>query len=570
MWLLTAIFVVFQLFDFGLSESKYNVSYADLDKCKQFNAVSGYNYHTFFKLKDLENHNLDNETIVNLRLFVVTNKDAHILLSDVDSASPEATNQVYEIVIGAGANTFSEIRKQRKKNPLKTKTTKGVLSPIDPLPLRIRITKDGLIEVLIEGQDLPLLSATDKNLIDVHFLSFSSWGSSQAKWFYDCPSNYDEDESETRLEEYEPVTFMTPMAKLLNDLQMNVSFNAPQWYTPIELKKIVFTRIAYNSWKNSLETRSLVKLSWRDNRTMWIPQEHGNITKVIGFQYLMWTPTVVVEDEAESVTNELLGIDHMSFTYDGYFQSVSREIQTETFCSAGESLDWPYETNVCNVILSTDSPLAPLKVTSDVVSFHPNIIQSDWSVESITKHENTNYNDLFLLDDGSPRQETILKLHLKRNNEFYDTVLYAPYFMSNVMILASLWLEGMLRIWSNGFGILILVVTFLQMSGYVPQTANPTIFNFFRCTLVCSWLCVVLFVLDAWLRTYGPKMTPDSWLARFISYPHLRTVLRLDGASNYGRLHQRNLEWRDFAKVLDRAVFLVMSGVFIASCFKTI
>lgn len=68
---------------------------ADLDKCKQYNAINGYNYHSFFKLEDLVNHNLDNETIVNLRLFVVAAKDAHILLSDIDSTASDA--QVYEI-----------------------------------------------------------------------------------------------------------------------------------------------------------------------------------------------------------------------------------------------------------------------------------------------------------------------------------------------------------------------------------------------------------------------------------------------------------------------------------------
>lgn len=66
-----------------------------MDKCKQYNAVSGYNYHAYFKLADLDNHNPDNETVVNLRLFVVAAKDAHVLLSDSDSNSPES--QVYEI-----------------------------------------------------------------------------------------------------------------------------------------------------------------------------------------------------------------------------------------------------------------------------------------------------------------------------------------------------------------------------------------------------------------------------------------------------------------------------------------
>lgn len=66
-----------------------------MDKCKQYNAVSGYNYHAYFKLEDLDNHNLDNETVVNLRLFVVAAKDAHVLLSDSDSNGPDS--QVYEI-----------------------------------------------------------------------------------------------------------------------------------------------------------------------------------------------------------------------------------------------------------------------------------------------------------------------------------------------------------------------------------------------------------------------------------------------------------------------------------------
>lgn len=61
-------------------------------------------------------------------------------------------------------------------------------------------------------------------------------------------------------------------------------------------------------------------------------------------------------------------------------------------------------------------------------SLHPNLIQSDWNVERITKHDNLNEEEIFLFNDGSPRPEVVLRLHIKRNNEFYDTVLYAPYF----------------------------------------------------------------------------------------------------------------------------------------------
>uniref|UniRef100_A0A8D8BPZ9 Neuronal acetylcholine receptor subunit alpha-6 n=2 Tax=Culex pipiens TaxID=7175 RepID=A0A8D8BPZ9_CULPI len=561
MWPL-AILALFRLLAVGSAESKYNVTYADLDKCKQFNAVNGYNYDAFFKLTELDNHNLDNETIVNLRLFVVASKDAHILLSDIDSVIPEA--QVYEIVVGAGGNMFTEIRRQRKKNPLKTKTTKNVLSPIDPLPLRIRLTTEGLIEVGIEGQDLPLISATDKNVTSVRYLSFSSWGSTQAKWFYDCET---EDETVTELEVYDPTGHMTPKDKLIYALQMNASYRAPDWETPIEMQKLVFTRIAYDSWKNQLETRLMFRLSWRDNRSCWEPKEHSNITKVINFSAMLWAPAINVKDEKDYQLAELIGTDHFTVTYDGQYEWISREITTDTFCALSSSDDWPYETNTCDVAFSSDLASTPLRFLSDAVSLHPNLIQSDWIVERITKHDNLNEEEIFLFNDGSPRPEVVLRLHIKRNNEFYDTVLYAPYFMTNVMILVSFWMEGIMRIFANSLGVILLIGTFLQMSAFVPQLSSPKIFTFFRCTLYCSWICVLLFVLDKWLRKYGPKMAPDSWLARLVSYPHLRFVLRLDGGSHYGSLHQKNLEWRDFAKMLDRVVFIVMSGIFLASCF---
>lgn len=79
--------------------------------------------------------------------------------------------------------------------------------------------------------------------------------------------------------------------------------------------------------------------------------------------------------------------------------------------------------------------IASIIITTEVIShidmfqiLHPNMIQSDWNVLNITDHEKLNNQELYLLDDGSPRKEVILRLYLKRNNEFYDTVLYAPYF----------------------------------------------------------------------------------------------------------------------------------------------
>lgn len=93
------------------------------------------------------------------------------------------------VVIGAGSNTFVEIRRQRQTQPLNTIRVKNILSPINPLPLTIRITVGGLIDVRITGQSDSLINATDKDPLAIKYMSFSSWGNTEGKWFYDCAAD---------------------------------------------------------------------------------------------------------------------------------------------------------------------------------------------------------------------------------------------------------------------------------------------------------------------------------------------------------------------------------------------
>lgn len=155
-----------------------------LSKCQEFDANSGYNYKKYFKIDDLS-HVIHNKDYTAFRLLVLGSKDAHFLLSP--NNSPNATDEVYEIVLGAGNNNFCEIRKQKQKNPIKTKIIKDLLSPIDPLPLIIKLNKTGNIEVWIEHEMMALLSVVDSNPVDFEYISFSSWGGTPIKWFYDCP-----------------------------------------------------------------------------------------------------------------------------------------------------------------------------------------------------------------------------------------------------------------------------------------------------------------------------------------------------------------------------------------------
>lgn len=74
-------------------------------------------------------------------------------------------------VLGAGGNTFNEIRRQRQSHPLKTMRVKSFLSSTDVMPLTIRITKSGNISVAITGQP-PFIAASDPNVLDIKYISF--------------------------------------------------------------------------------------------------------------------------------------------------------------------------------------------------------------------------------------------------------------------------------------------------------------------------------------------------------------------------------------------------------------
>lgn len=79
---------------------------------------------------------------------------------------------VYFKVLGAGGNTFNEIRRKRQKDPMKTVRMRHFLSPVDVMPLTIRILKSGNITVSIADQP-PFIEAHDSNVLDINYLSFS-------------------------------------------------------------------------------------------------------------------------------------------------------------------------------------------------------------------------------------------------------------------------------------------------------------------------------------------------------------------------------------------------------------
>lgn len=81
-----------------------------------------------------------NDTLLlDFHFSVLAPSDAHILLAPSDKV--EKGDPVYEIVIGAGGNTFCDIRRRQKADVKASVRINGLLSPLDPQSFWLHITK---------------------------------------------------------------------------------------------------------------------------------------------------------------------------------------------------------------------------------------------------------------------------------------------------------------------------------------------------------------------------------------------------------------------------------------------
>lgn len=130
----------------------------------------------------------DSDDLVHLKLFVHAAKDVHILLAN--SVNPPLTEPVYEIVLDAGGDTFSEIRNRRSSLPLKTVRRHNVIEADEITPIVIRVTRGGTISVTLgDSNNAPTLTAYDPQLTPVHYLSFAAWRKFTWVAYFDCHAN---------------------------------------------------------------------------------------------------------------------------------------------------------------------------------------------------------------------------------------------------------------------------------------------------------------------------------------------------------------------------------------------
>lgn len=112
------------------------VQFTDYSKCRIHYSRSEGTYKTFYEFAEIPG---ESNLTLDFHFSVLSRSDAHILLSP--SSNVEKTDSVYEIVIGAGGNTFSDIRRRQKSSVQASYRFKGLLSGLDLSSFWIHIDK---------------------------------------------------------------------------------------------------------------------------------------------------------------------------------------------------------------------------------------------------------------------------------------------------------------------------------------------------------------------------------------------------------------------------------------------
>ncbi|KAJ8925432.1 hypothetical protein NQ315_009265 [Exocentrus adspersus] len=153
----------------------YKTNITDLSKCKVHYSRSGSVYSDFYSLSELVEDTEDNNTlVVDFHFAVLAPSDAHILLAP--STSVDKGDPAYEIVIGAGGDTFCDIRRSQKANM--------EMSPLEG-----------------KEKNCLFISWVDPDPLPLKYISFSAWSGIEAKWYFDCERPNDiEDEYKSTIE----------------------------------------------------------------------------------------------------------------------------------------------------------------------------------------------------------------------------------------------------------------------------------------------------------------------------------------------------------------------------------
>ncbi|CAH2098231.1 unnamed protein product [Euphydryas editha] len=483
-----SLLCVWIMIGFVHTDSNFTFTYDMAKQCKEHLSQHGYSYDTFYRVDDVDRRDIrsDPSIVFEMHLAILAASNGHILLSSV--SRPDASDPVYEIVVGGGANKFTELRGNLKRNARASAKTVGILSPVNFRAFYIKITEDGLIEFGQEGEILPIISYQDMDPLTVRYFSFAAWNGVEAKFLYDCPiplANGSNVTPSSQAVEKTP----TGSELLKRSLLFNRDPNIPPSSKFTVNMGVKVTSITYDAFESKLSTGVSIVRKWTDDSMAWNPSKFNGTTYLTFRQGQIWTPTLSVfnsdtvnmldakNPELVTVVNSGEATLHMQTT-----------IQSWCFDYMHTVTKWPRDEYICTIViepweLHNQIVLKQLDPLSDAMkgfTVIDEVIQNAWEVSTSQYIVNsTIWNKMYAFNDNDSMiyDRFVMNVGLKRRATAYNIVFYTPLLVLVTFVLLSFWSDrlNMKRVWFYGCCTVIICMGLCNIDFLVPSHSIPSI-----------------------------------------------------------------------------------------------
>ncbi|KAK4884115.1 hypothetical protein RN001_000386 [Aquatica leii] len=556
------VFLLFLMF-FSTNANVYEANTTDLSKCKVHYSRSEDTYKHFYEIAD-ESHG--NDTILDFHFLVLAASDAHILFSP--SMKLNKNDPAYEIVLGAGGNMFSDIRRAQKSAVKASVRLNNILSSLDPQAFWIHISKDGLIDVGREGEELGFLSWRDNDPLPLKYFSFGTWSGVEAKWYFDC---YSKNGSK------EVVKELTHHERLRHNLLFYYDPYVRPVLQPLDLTVIKMilnlNYISLDEYKSVLELRGTTKLAWRDEKMIWHPSDYGNVSSLHLIGRQIWRPDFVVYNAINSMGRDVLGDSMMVVTSDGSVE-WNPSINIKAWCNITDLGHWPIDTHSCLVSLGVwhEFEFLQLHFNKEESNILGERFQTEWEVVKITIIDNFNWT--FETSTNTLPPFFKIDIKMKRSSSVYTAVFFTPFLVVALAMLLSFCVSpfGYLKISLGCLQLIIISLILVTLAHVIPILPDrvPYLVLLYSYSCIASTICIFISIIVINLSRSTYKTNIPHWLWKFLTAYPTRFALMLpnvQASENYGKLDDDvpiintddNVQntWILLGKAVDRISFIV-------------
>ncbi|KAJ9599851.1 hypothetical protein L9F63_009891 [Diploptera punctata] len=529
--ILTTVILIISFFNIVYLESDVNTEVYQRD-CKLI-FTYGYGYNKFFHISEFGGQKGKNFTI---RFLVRARSDAHLLLSTVPS--PPENLPVYEIVLGAGKNTFSDIRRLRRSATRATAATKDLLSHIELRGFWVHFNNKGLIQIGKEGDDIPFLFWNDPSPLDIKYFSFCTWTGVVGKWLYDCPIANDTEKIEVVEEKPRTMT-----EKLRKDLLTNYDPYAPP-LIDLDHRIAVFIALLYHHVTLDVKQSKIIidgqlTMHWVDEKIQWKPEDYGGLKDIHVNEHEVWIPEIILYNAVGHGADILKHTGMMINSQGEVMWSPSTHL--EAWCNLDVN-QWPSDEHTCELQLGfwIQRDVLELLIFDNVTMIGTEKkAGTEWEIvktEAEPLITSTPWIQDFDFDDFNIAADSlIVRITLKRQSHPYNTILVAPLIVISILMMLSFWMspENSGKMATVCVSIVLLALFITMMGNILPAPTDhvPCLVLLYSWSMVAGVLIILTSTLVIYLTRYTHKNPPPSLLSLIITHPITQNIMLLPKAT---------------------------------------